>query len=382
MTVGVVLCALAVLAFLSWGQYARRTVASGVLVPDRGLIKLVSSVSGTVVRRHVAEGQNVAEGEVLFELALAQTLLDAKDDASVRSSLTERQRSLSAALQGQQQLTASRREAWGRRLRALDAELAQLDAESALQRSRLELAQQSLQRLKSLQDSQFVSAAQVQAKSEEVLGVQAIVQGLGRQRASLLRDREELEGEVRALPLSAKASAGMVERELAQLSRETAEYQAERHLLVRAPQSGVVTAVLAEPGQGVSPTSTLATLVPQGSVWVAQLYVPSSSIGFIVPGQSVRLRFDAFPFAKFGQQAAHVVGVSRSPLAAGELGALSLPAVTTGAEPMFRITVALDAPDLGLPLAPGMRLQADILMERRRLVEWMFEPLLNLRARL
>jgi membrane fusion protein len=29
-----------------------------------------------------------------------------------------------------------------------------------------------------------------------------------------------------------------------------------------------------------------------------------------------------------------------------------------------------------------MRLQADVLLERRRLVEWLFEPLLGLRSRL
>jgi membrane fusion protein len=51
---------------------------------------------------------------------------------------------------------------------------------------------------------------------------------------------------------------------------------------------------------------------------------------------------------------------------------------------MFRITVALDespAPQ-AMPLAAGMRLQADVLLERRRLIEWLFEPLLGLGSRL
>jgi membrane fusion protein len=49
---------------------------------------------------------------------------------------------------------------------------------------------------------------------------------------------------------------------------------------------------------------------------------------------------------------------------------------------MFRITVALDEAAHTLPLAAGMRLQADVLLERRRLVEWLFEPLLGLQGRL
>jgi membrane fusion protein len=77
-----------------------------------------------------------------------------------------------------------------------------------------------------------------------------------------------------------------------------------------------------------------------------------------------------------------VTQVSRTPLAANELAALALSAAGAGAEPMFRITVALDPSEVALPLAAGMRLQADVLLERRRLVEWLFEPLLGLRSRI
>jgi membrane fusion protein len=73
--------------------------------------------------------------------------------------------------------------------------------------------------------------------------------------------------------------------------------------------------------------------------------------------------------------------VSRTPLAPSELAALALSSAG-GAEPMFRITVALDGPPVAEPLSAGMRLQADVLLERRRLVEWLFEPLLGLRRRL
>ncbi len=54
---------------------------------------------------------------------------------------------------------------------------------------------------------------------------------------------------------------------------------------------------------------------------------------------------------------------------------------------MFRITVAMDAPnqrDFGSvqPLVAGMRMEADVLLERRRLIEWLFAPVLGLTQRL
>jgi membrane fusion protein len=138
-------------------------------------------------------------------------------------------------------------------------------------------------------------------------------------------------------------------------------------------------------GQSVSASAALASLVPSGSRLQAQLYAPSAAIGFVRAEQPVRLRFEAFPYQKFGHREGHVLRVSRTPLAPSELAALALPASgDDGArEALFRITVALD-PSAGepLPLVAGMRLQADVLLERRRLVEWLFEPLLGLERRI
>ena len=279
-------------------------------------------------------------------------------------------------------MTEERRAALTSRLRALQAQQAQIQAEAGLQRQRRELAEGALKRLESLRAEQFISDAQVQSKAEEVLALRAAEQSLVRQSANLQHDQAELQGELRALPLLASGVAGGLERDLAQLERESVEQDAEHRLVVRSPRDGSISTVLAEPGQSVSPASALATLLPAGARLQAQLYAPSSAVGFVQPGQEVRLRFEAFAYQKYGHQPGHVLQVSRTPLAASEMAALALPAAAAGGEPMFRITVALDEPASELPLAAGMRLQADVLLERRRLVEWLFEPLLGFKGRL
>ncbi len=389
LTAGVVVVAAAAAAFVSLAGYTRKASASGVLVPDRGLIRLVPSASGVVLERRVSEGQVVKAGDVLFVLALERPLFGAEVQARVQRSLDDRRRSLQASARQAQALTEAQLAALERRLQALALEVAQLDSEAALQQQRLALARQALARLESLQREQFISSAQVQTKNEELLGVQAQAQGLARQRAALERERAELEGQRRALPLLAGGASGSLDRDLALLSREAAEVDAERQLLVRAPQDGVLSAVLAEPGQSVSPASALASLVPAGATLQAHLYAPSSAVGFLRPDQPVRMRFEAFPYQKFGHVSGHVLQVSRTPLAGPELAALSLaPAAAVagdGVQPLFRITVALDpaAADAAgpMPLVAGMRMSADVLLERRRLVEWLFEPLLGWRSR-
>ena len=72
-----------------------------------------------------------------------------------------------------------------------------MEAEAELQRQRLVLAQQATARLESLKNDNFVSAAQVQAKTEEMLGVRAQLQALSRQRAAHLREIGTLEAQRR-----------------------------------------------------------------------------------------------------------------------------------------------------------------------------------------
>jgi membrane fusion protein len=386
-TLGVLAIAIAVGAFLSLAEYTRKATIDGALVPDRGLIRLVPTEPARVLERRIGEGQTVQAGDVLFVLALERPRLLAQAQAEVRRSLIERQHSLQDAARQQDALTAAQLTALDRRLQTLQAELAQVDREVALQQQRLALARQAQQRLEALRNEQFISDAQVLAKQEELLGLQAQLQALERQRTVLGRERAQLEGERRSLPLQARGTQGGIERDLAALAREAAELDSERQLIVRAPQDGVLSAVLAEPGQAVSPSSALASLVPRGAVLQAQLYAPSSAVGFVRPGQAVRLRLEAFPYQKFGPLEGRVLQVSRTPLAAGELQSQALAGVQPArpGEALFRITVALDnasAAQWPQPLVAGMRLQADVLLERRRLIEWLFEPLFGLQSRL
>lgn len=392
LTLGAVVMLVAVASFLSLASYTRKATVAGVLMPDTGLIRLVSTGAGTVLERHVVENQQVRAGDILFVVALERVLYDNDVQQRVNRSLDERKRSLQATATHQQTLKSSRSAALDRRLDALARELAQLDSEANLQGQRLALARQAQARLEALQSEQFISAAQVQAKGEDVLALQATTQTLARQRAALERERAELEGDRSSLPLLAGDAAAAIQRELAVLERESAELDADRRLLVRAPQDGTVSAVLAEPGQAVSPAYALASLVPAGARLQAQLYAASSAVGFVQAGQDVRLRLAAFPYQKYGHLIGRVIQVSRTPLAGSELAALgaggvagmTVPAGSTGAiQPLFRITVTLqpNPATSTLPLSAGMQLTADVLLEERRLLAWLFEPLLGWRSR-
>jgi membrane fusion protein len=387
LTVFVVLTALAVGSYLTLGEYTRKARVSGYLAPDHGVIRLVAPQAASVLESHVSEGVSVHRGDVLFVLSVGSTTPSGDTQSAVQSSIAARERSLVDASRQRLQLERTRTTALDAQVADMRHEIDAMAAESDLQRQRLALAQDALTQYQGLLNDNFVSSAQVRAKAEDVLGVKAQLQALQRQRAAREREIATLLAQRDELPLHTQAAQGEIDRDLAALAQQGAENEARRRVVVRAPQDGVVSSVLAAPGQNVTPSVAMATLLPTDSKLQAVLFAPSSAVGFVRVSQVVQLRYQAFPYEKFGHQSGEIAQVSRSPLQSAELAGLPLPAsLSAGAEPLYRITVSLDrqsVPAYGeaQPLVPGMQLEADVMLDRRRLIEWLFEPVLGIAGR-
>jgi membrane fusion protein len=181
----------------------------------------------------------------------------------------------------------------------------------------------------------------------------------------------------------ARAQLASLDAQRAALEQERVDRILQNRAAIVAPAAGTIGAMLVERGQMVTTGTTLATLIPAGTTLEGHLYSPSRSIGFVRAGQDVLLRYLAYPHQKFGMHRATVTAVSRSAVSAGELGFVP---PDSGREPLYRIKVALDAQAVRAygrlePLQPGMQVEADILLDRRHLIEWIFEPLLGLAGR-
>lgn len=381
------LCAVAaVIAFLNIGQYTRKARVSGYLVPDRGVLRISAPQAATVLEKRVTEGQSVHAGDVMFVLSLDSA---SQSIEGIAQNLAARQQSLQGTAAQQQQINQSQARMLRERAAGLQRELVQLQAEADLRGQREALAKESLARWENLAKDQFISTAQVQTKREELLGLMAQGQALERQREGLRRDLEGVQAQISELPLRSEVQQGEITRDLAALKQQSLETEGRRRLVLRAPSDGIVSTLQADPGQSVAANAALANVLPAQTQMQAQLYAPSSAVGFVRPDQTVLLRYQAFPFEKFGQQGGRVLQVSRAPLSPAELATLNLPVSVSqslASEPLYRITVVLDKQTVeayGQPqaLAAGMQLDADVLLEKRRLIEWIFEPLLSLAHR-
>jgi membrane fusion protein len=135
-------------------------------------------------------------------------------------------------------------------------------------------------------------------------------------------------------------------------------------------------------GQTITTSTPLLSLVPAEAVLEAHLLVPSRAMGFIAPRQTVAIRYQAFPYQRFGSAKGCITAISKTLITPSEV---TLPVPLH--EPVYRVTVALEAQTVTaygaeMPLQAGMVLDADIWLDQRRLLEWVFDPLYSITGRL
>ncbi len=372
------------LGFLAFAEYSRKASLSGALVPASGAIRVVSPQSGLVLERSVREGERVSAGEALLRLVDPRSTPGDGPVASAAAVLAAR-RMAEVRRQRDETQSASRTEvkAISERIGGLEAELAQLDGELEAIEAREALARLALARTRELERRGFVSPAQGQQKEEESLDHRARRHAAARARLAVGREIAGLRAAIDESRSRSRAQLSALDAQIAALAQDHLELRAHADAIVTAPAAGTVAAVLVEPGQIVSSGAGLLTLLPEGSPLQAHLFAPSRAVGFIRAGQRVLLRYPAFPFQKFGSHRARVVSVSRSAIAPAELG---FTPPDGSREPHYRVKVELEAQTVAAygraePLQAGMLVEADILLDRRRLIEWVFEPLIGLAGR-
>ncbi|TDR71605.1 HlyD family secretion protein [Paludibacterium purpuratum] len=362
-------------AYLTWGNYTRRVTVDGYILPASEVLRLYAAQSGTVTQRHVQEGALVQKGQRLFSVSGERHGESGPAQGKIAETLLARLHSFEHSMRQHQDLLKLQTQDMSLRLQLLAREIAQAGHELALSRQRLDLARQTMQRYRQLAEAGFVSPLQLQQREVERLEVAQRVSTLARTLVTLQREKAELAAQQRTLPLRQATQQAELRRGTQAVQQALLENEVLRELLVVAPEAGRVTAIAAQPGTSVTPLRPMAILIPQQAPLEAQLFAPSKAIGFIQPGARVKLRLEAFPYQKFGHVDGTVTEVARTALLAGEIQALS-----QMTEPLYRIRVALQKPTIlaygkETPLLPSMRVTGDIMLETRRLYEWVFEPL-------
>ncbi|MCC7248332.1 MAG: HlyD family efflux transporter periplasmic adaptor subunit [Lysobacter sp.] len=137
-----------------------------------------------------------------------------------------------------------------------------------------------------------------------------------------------------------------------------------------------------------SPRAANERLIAQGSAQgatqrapplEAELWIPEHALASVDVGAEVFLRYSAYPHQRYGQYRGRILRISRIPTA--DASPQALDEISGAQASRYRAVVSLERQrvrdDRGVErdLRPGLGVMADIVVEKRALYRWLFEPL-------
>lgn len=381
-TMGMML--LAFVALMVFGSYTRREVALGLVSSTGTDVRITVPSPGVVKDVIVSDGQKVRAGQALIAIeTLHNSVTGRSVDQELIGNLDREIMNLNQRLRSLSEFAAIELRGMPPRLEALRQERIAAKAQEISASKRLRLAEDALVRIEPVAAHGFISGESMRQRKEEILELQQGIADAHGAEARLDGQISELENQIARQPMAVAQQRGELLNQISRVQRDREAAAAQTGFTIRSPTSGVVTTLQVAKGQPVDGQMTLMTVShkTKGNM-LAEIFVPSRAIGFLEPGQEVRLRFEAFPYQRFGVGTGRIRTISSNVLRPDQVAA-----TIKIEEPVYRVIVTLDCDTImaygrRYHIRPGFALNADIVLERRNFAQWLLDPIIALRGRL
>lgn len=383
------LIAAVVILFLIFGSYTEKTTVEGQLLPDSGVVRVYAPDSGVITEKFVNDGDKVKAGDKLFALStsrfgaqgnIQQQLVS---EAALKKTLAEQE------LARLKLIHANEKRSLESTITRLKSQHRHIVQRIASQKSRVGLAEEMLGKYRYLNANDAVSKQEVMNMEAEMLEQKSQLDAYRSEEAGLLQEIQAQNLTLESLPQRHQTEQSQLERSIADISQEVLDFEMRSEQIIRAGKSGYAATPNVETGQQVDSTRLLMSIVPEQTELYASLYVPSKAAGFVKPKEKVVLRYQAYPYQKFGHAEGEISAVAKTAMGKHELSGLGVifsnPALLN--EPVYLVKVKLNKQKITAygeekPLQIGMILEADILHTRKRLYEWVLDPLYSVSGKL
>lgn len=429
------ICALA-LTSLAWsyiGKIDIIAIAQGK-IQSVGRVKLVQPVETGKVRALLVEnGKHVGEGDVVVELDDGEARAEedglAVSFAAYQAEATRRLAAIAAARKvnftppdinwpadipdnikaREQRVLAGD---LGQLSAALDSFRAQREQKIA-ETARLQETITSQQNLLSIEQERVQLRATLEAQK---LGSKLLLldaqESLQQQRTSLAQQKGQLAEAIAAIAVLERDAAKAVDSFVAENGQKLADAERQTedigqrllksrshgaHMTLRAPVAGVVQGLtITSIGQVVMPGEEVMRVVPDEGGFEIECYMPNKDIGFVEVGQEAVVKVESFPFTRYGVLSGKVTRVGKDaipePDAAQQESAPSKAQRSTfigGAQrtqnlyfPVtLKISSAVSRDGEQLPISNGMGVTVEIKTGDRRIIDYLFSPLVEVGSR-
>jgi len=374
---------IALLSFLIFSNYTRRINVSGEVITQPHSINLFSPEQGVVTNLMVETGKTVKKGQPLYQIDVSRVTQAGNVSTTTLSAINKQRDQIDTIIN---QLQNNKRTT----LDNLQQQLEQYEKAHKVSQDMVASAQQGLDAMKqsmqnygAYQRKGLINTDQLNNQRYLFYQQQTSFQSLNTQSIQESLQITNLRSELvtRAADFDNQISQYGVQRN--DLARQQAEADAKRSMLITAPTDGKISSLSVTPGQMVNAGDSLAQLVPaKNSPFFLVAWLPNESVPYVKPGEEITIRYEAYPFEKYGQFPGRVESVSSAPVSEQELNSYSsAPKNPNGtvSGPYYKVIVSLDKSQLNwhgetLNLSSGMKAESTMFLEKRPLYQWMLSP--------
>ncbi len=363
--------------FLSSSDFSHTQRAQGYLYPDGGTVRLTSQQNGAIQSLLVHEGQLVKKGEILATLesnkrVSAGNELNASSIASYELRIEHTNHRMLVLKQDSQ----AKQNTLAVRIANHKSNLQLLSLQESKVKERIALTKQSIVNIGTLLDSGYISQTELENRQDRLLSLEQEQLMLQAQQNTESRAISELVESSRALESELQLAILDLETKRSDLELELLKAKSYSFTELLAPIDGIVTSLSVSARQETKIDDHILTLIAEGQELFGMLYVSGEAASFVEPGQLVKVRYAGFPYQKYGVFEAEVISISTNLISVEDAeipGFLSKPA--------YKVTVKLPSQFVvDKKLKIGMDIDADIVLSNVSLLEWIFEPLLAMKA--
>jgi len=378
---------IAAFLFSYFGKFQKKARLPGWVIFNEGVISVGPKEAGTIVEILAKEGAPLEAGQSLFRITSDHNTEKGNFSELVSKTIDRRRK----AINDEKKFTIETAQQRAIALRAKSRGI-----EANIENSKLDLAKSSriekhaaarINQYRDLEEKGFFSKLQIHEKEEELLNIQSKLITARRALTNSIGDLNDVSADIKSNEILLKSALSKFERDLAGLDQEAAVNDRTRWVIT-SPVKGRLAALHVRSGSNVQNGQSLATIQSFGNdkknTIGIELYAASKNIGFIEQGQKIWVRVGAYPYQKFGMLQGTVESISSAPINQQELPAGLLPSLTSlqSNEPLYRVKAILKGGELShgatkVNVVPGMSVDADVLKERRSILEWAFEPLIG-----
>lgn len=372
-----------IILFLIFGVYSRKEIVNGYILPTKGALKVYAPYLGTIERKLVLDGDYINTGEVLLEVSTGKFngATSTVNEQLIKEIETRISNLLDRAINEEELFIAEQKQLEDK-VANLSDELSHIYEQIRTQNELVVGSKEEWEKYKGFRKRGLVREADVTVRQTAYLNNQSSLESINRVKLNKELELSQAKNQLKQLPVKIEQRKGELESTLAQLQERIIELKGASSYTVRAPVSGRVTALQVNTGQTVDASKPLLTIIPEDTVLYAELYLPSRAIGFVDEGQKVLLRYDAFPYQRYGLYEGRISKIASAVINPNEA---SMPVHSQ--EPVYKVNVELKdqfikAYGKNMPLQSGMSVNADIILDERSLGEWLLAPLYSLRGRI